>query len=170
MPQISRSIESLCGPTCLSSRSTHQFIDARHLCPLRRHAGSRRLCPRRLLRRIRRAHALGLCRPDSRNPGGLAIAAIETSDYPTASNVFDDLRSESYITNQGKRGIELNDSEFSQGASGHRRECVCRDGSLPRREHRRFVNTYILFKSKVNGATGCSGPSDGITPARDSGT
>jgi len=42
----------------------------------------------------------------------LSIAAIDPHDYPTAREVFDDLRSEPYITNRGSRGIELNNSEF----------------------------------------------------------
>jgi len=42
----------------------------------------------------------------------LSISAIETGDYPTASEVFEELRSEPYITNSGDRGIELNNSEF----------------------------------------------------------
>ncbi len=37
----------------------------------------------------------------------LAIAAIDTSEYALASKVFDELRSEVYITNKGNRGIEL---------------------------------------------------------------
>jgi len=42
----------------------------------------------------------------------LSIAAIDTNDYPTASEVFDALRTESYITSKGARGIELNNSKF----------------------------------------------------------
>lgn len=42
----------------------------------------------------------------------LSIAAIESNDYPTASDVFDDLRSKPYISNRGNQGIELNNSEF----------------------------------------------------------
>jgi len=53
----------------------------------------------------------------------LSIAAIETSDYPTASDVFDDLRSEPYITNRGNRGIELDNSEFGQLADVLYYEC-----------------------------------------------
>lgn len=41
----------------------------------------------------------------------LSVAAIESSDYPTASDVCDDLRSEPYITNRGNRGIELDNSD-----------------------------------------------------------
>ncbi|TQQ80594.1 hypothetical protein [Halonotius roseus] len=53
----------------------------------------------------------------------LSIAAIETSDYPTASDSFDDLRSESYITNRGNRGIELNNSAFGTLADVLYHEC-----------------------------------------------
>lgn len=42
----------------------------------------------------------------------LSISAIETDDYPAASEVFDELRSEDYITSKGKQGIELNNSKF----------------------------------------------------------
>jgi hypothetical protein len=38
----------------------------------------------------------------------LSISAIEAGDYPTASEIFDALRSAPYITNRGKRGIEVN--------------------------------------------------------------
>jgi hypothetical protein len=53
----------------------------------------------------------------------LSIAAIETNDYPTASEVFDELRSESYITNRGNWGIDLNSSEFGQLAGVLYHEC-----------------------------------------------
>lgn len=53
----------------------------------------------------------------------LAVAAIETNDYTVASDVFDDLRSESYITNRGKRGIELDNGEFGQLAGVLYTEC-----------------------------------------------
>jgi len=53
----------------------------------------------------------------------LSIAAIETGDYPTASDVFDDLRSKPYITNQGNRGIELDNGEFGQLADILYHEC-----------------------------------------------
>jgi hypothetical protein len=42
----------------------------------------------------------------------LSVAAIETNEYPAASDVFDALRSEPYITNRGNRGIELDNSAF----------------------------------------------------------
>lgn len=53
----------------------------------------------------------------------LAIAAVEPNDYPTAREVFDDLRSEPYITNRGNRGIELNNSEFGALANVLYYEC-----------------------------------------------
>lgn len=53
----------------------------------------------------------------------LSISAIEVSDYPTAREVFDDLRSAPYITNRGKRGIELDNSEFGQLADVLFHEC-----------------------------------------------
>ena len=53
----------------------------------------------------------------------LAIAAIEGSDYPAARAVFEELRSEVYITDRGKRGIELNNSEFGTLADVLYEEC-----------------------------------------------
>jgi len=53
----------------------------------------------------------------------VSIAAIERSDYPTASTVFNDLRSEAYITNRGNRGIELDNSKFDQLADILYYEC-----------------------------------------------
>jgi len=53
----------------------------------------------------------------------LSISAIETGDYPTASEIFDELRSVTYITNRGKRGIELNSSEFGALADVLYHEC-----------------------------------------------
>jgi hypothetical protein len=53
----------------------------------------------------------------------LPISAIETGDYPTASEIFDALRSAPYITNRGKRGIELNSSEFAALADVLYHEC-----------------------------------------------
>lgn len=53
----------------------------------------------------------------------LAIAAIDPNNYPVASEVFDDLRGESYITNKGTRGIELNNSEFGTLADVLYHEC-----------------------------------------------
>jgi len=53
----------------------------------------------------------------------LAIAAIETNDYPTASEVFEELRSASYITNRGNRGIELDNGEFGPLADVLYHEC-----------------------------------------------
>jgi len=53
----------------------------------------------------------------------LSISAIETGDYPTASAVFDELRSEDYISSRGNRGIELNHSEFGALADVLYDEC-----------------------------------------------
>ena len=53
----------------------------------------------------------------------LSISAIEAADYSTASEVFDELRSASYITNRGKRGGELNGSEFGALADLLYHEC-----------------------------------------------
>lgn len=53
----------------------------------------------------------------------LAIAAIGPNDYPTASEVFDELREESYVTNRGKRGIELDNAAFGQLADVLHHEC-----------------------------------------------
>lgn len=53
----------------------------------------------------------------------LSIAAIDPNDYPTASEVFAELRGESYITNRGNRGIELNNSEFGRIADILYHEC-----------------------------------------------
>jgi hypothetical protein len=53
----------------------------------------------------------------------LSISAIETDDYPTASDVFDELRSEDYITSKRKRGIELNNSHFGALADVLYYEC-----------------------------------------------
>jgi len=53
----------------------------------------------------------------------LSISAIEASDYSTASDVFDDLRSAPYITNRGNRGIELDNGEFGQLADVLYQEC-----------------------------------------------
>jgi hypothetical protein len=53
----------------------------------------------------------------------LSISAIDTPEYPTASEVFDELRSEPYITNRASRGIELNNSNFGQLADILYSEC-----------------------------------------------
>lgn len=53
----------------------------------------------------------------------LSISAIETSDYDTASEVFEELRSTPYITSRGKRGIELNSSAFGALADVLYHEC-----------------------------------------------
>lgn len=53
----------------------------------------------------------------------LSISAIETGDYPTASDVFEELRSAAYITNRGKQGIELDNSRFDGLADVLFHEC-----------------------------------------------
>lgn len=53
----------------------------------------------------------------------LAIAAIDPNDYPTASEVYGELPSEPYVTNRGKRGIELDNSGFGTLADVLYREC-----------------------------------------------
>ncbi|MFB6307826.1 MAG: hypothetical protein ABEH35_00710 [Haloarculaceae archaeon] len=53
----------------------------------------------------------------------LSIAAIERADYPSASEIFEELRSKAYITSRGKRGIELNNSEFGALADVLYHEC-----------------------------------------------
>jgi len=63
----------------------------------------------------------------------LSIAAIETNDYPTASEVFDELRSASYITNRGKRGIEIDSSNFGDLADLLFHECGWEDWEIKSR-------------------------------------
>jgi hypothetical protein len=53
----------------------------------------------------------------------LAIAAIEPNQYPAAREVFENQRGEPYMTNCGKRGIELNTSAFGQLAEVLFHEC-----------------------------------------------
>ena len=53
----------------------------------------------------------------------LAVAAVETGDYPAAREVVDELRSEQYITNRGKRGIELDNGAFGRLADVLYHEC-----------------------------------------------
>lgn len=53
----------------------------------------------------------------------LALAAIDPNDYPTAREVFDELRAVSYITNRGRRGIELDISKFSELADVLYHDC-----------------------------------------------
>ncbi len=53
----------------------------------------------------------------------LAIAAVEKNEYHTAREVFHELRGESYITNRGKRGIQLDNSEFGALADVLYDEC-----------------------------------------------
>ncbi len=53
----------------------------------------------------------------------LSIAAIETADYATASEVFDELRTAPYIASRGTRGIELTNSRFDELAGVLFHEC-----------------------------------------------
>jgi len=53
----------------------------------------------------------------------LSISAIESGDYPIASELFDELRSEDYITSKRDRGIMLNNSEFGALADVLYHEC-----------------------------------------------
>ena len=53
----------------------------------------------------------------------LSIAAIEPSDYHTAGDVLNELRSEPYVTNRGNRGIELDNGEFGRLAEVLYHEC-----------------------------------------------
>jgi len=53
----------------------------------------------------------------------LSIAAIDPNDHPTASEVFDELRTVSYITSRGKRGIEPNNGGFGTLADVLYHEC-----------------------------------------------
>jgi hypothetical protein len=53
----------------------------------------------------------------------LSIAALDSTDSPTASDVFEELRAEPYITSAGNRGIELNNSEFGALADVLYHEC-----------------------------------------------
>ena len=52
----------------------------------------------------------------------LNLSAID-DDYPTAREVYADLRSEPYITYRGKRGIELDKSNFDKLADVLYHEC-----------------------------------------------
>jgi hypothetical protein len=53
----------------------------------------------------------------------LAIAAIDNNDYPTARDVFEELRQETYVTNRGNRGIELGNGRFGELADVLFHEC-----------------------------------------------
>lgn len=52
----------------------------------------------------------------------LDLSAID-GEYPTARDVYDELRSEPYITYRGKRGIELDKSNFNALADVLYHEC-----------------------------------------------
>lgn len=53
----------------------------------------------------------------------LAIAAVDPTDYATASVAFEELRTKPYITNCGNRGIELDNSNFGRLAEVLYHEC-----------------------------------------------
>jgi len=53
----------------------------------------------------------------------LAIAAIEPNEFPLARETFSKLRYKPYIVSLGKRGIELDTSEFGTLADVHYHEC-----------------------------------------------
>jgi hypothetical protein len=53
----------------------------------------------------------------------LAIAAIDSNEYPTAREVFDELRDEPYIQNKRNRGVELDNGEFGRLADVLYRDC-----------------------------------------------
>lgn len=42
----------------------------------------------------------------------LAVAAVERHEYPEARQAYEDLRTAEYVTNRGKRGIELDTGAF----------------------------------------------------------
>jgi len=52
----------------------------------------------------------------------LNLSAID-GDYPTAHDVYADLRSESYIIHRGRRGIKLDKSNFDKLANVLYYEC-----------------------------------------------
>ena len=53
----------------------------------------------------------------------LRVAAVPRSDYPRARTAFEELRTRRFITNRGKRGIELDSSHFGDLAEFLFREC-----------------------------------------------
>ena len=53
----------------------------------------------------------------------LALSAVEKNEYPRARTVFGELRDASYVTNAGKRGIELDNAQFGALADVLYREC-----------------------------------------------
>lgn len=54
--------------------------------------------------------------------GLLTLSAID-GEYPTARDIYDDLRSEPYITYRGNRGIELDTNTFATLADVLYHEC-----------------------------------------------
>jgi hypothetical protein len=53
----------------------------------------------------------------------LSIAALDNNEYPIASEVFEDLRSESYIIPVGREKIKLDNSQFETLADVLYYEC-----------------------------------------------
>ena len=53
----------------------------------------------------------------------LVISAINNNDYPTARDVFEELQRETYVTNRGNRGIELDNGRFGELADVLLHEC-----------------------------------------------
>lgn len=53
----------------------------------------------------------------------VSIAAIEKNEYPSARVIFDELRTEPFVTSVGNRGIELDSGEFGALADVLYHEC-----------------------------------------------
>lgn len=53
----------------------------------------------------------------------LAIAAVESHEYPAARSAFADLRSEPYVADEGPRGIRLDNASFGALADVLYHEC-----------------------------------------------
>lgn len=53
----------------------------------------------------------------------LTVSAIEPNEYPEARTEFEKLREASYTINRGKRGIELDTSEFGTIADALYYDC-----------------------------------------------
>lgn len=53
----------------------------------------------------------------------LDFAAIDPNRYPEAKDTIDDLRDEPYVDDEGKRGLQLNNSEFGELADVLYYEC-----------------------------------------------
>lgn len=53
----------------------------------------------------------------------LAVASIDTNEYPAARRAFDALRSTRYVVDAGKRGIQLHNGEFGRLAEVLYHDC-----------------------------------------------